>query len=417
MSHYRDNDFDNLTRPRGRPQFNPFEQYAHLFPPPGSHSRNRGGRGQTRARRNYQQTRIDNKRIVEGARTTEKINDVIRATLHPGATSSEDLLAKIGETHTLKAITLSISTRAIGFGLCHLNFIAVTYNEIQIPNVYSQYRVFLAVLEAKLENLKRHYPLPARDTELVERYQVDAMLLHVAQTATIAPEPIQRVINAVGIITYDEGIYIPAVSRGQDDERGRFVPRPENILYSTLRKTVEALASPATPDRYRRRFEENNPIPGAIWENHLLTNADEIMPLNYTTDHLREDIALLSPYLSKLQKHVPKMVGGTIDFKSVGKLSSFVCNKMSGLHIPSRLPAEALDVYYRRAYPRGNIHDYSCFAKLTAADRLEGQLNLLGELPTFGNYIHPVYSIRSETICRYEYHSDYQAMAQIMYAL
>lgn len=346
-----------------------------------------------------------------------QVKDVIKSTLHPGANSSEDLLAKIGETHTLKTITLSISTRAIGFGICHLNFIAVTYNELQVPNVYSQYRVFLAVLEAKLENLKKSYPLPARDTDLVARYQVDATLLHVAQTVTIAPEPIQRVINAIGIITHDEGVFIPAVSREGTDHRGRFVPRAENILYSTLRATVEALANPAIPERYRRRFEENNPIPGAIWENHLLVNGDEIMPPNYTTDNLRDDIALLSPYLNKLQKHVPKMVGGTIDFKNTGKLSSFVCNNMSGLHNPPRRRDEALDAYYRRAYPQGNIRNYSSFVKLTAADRLEGQLNLLGEMPSFESFVHPIYSLRCDTICRYEYHSDYKAMAQIMYAL
>lgn len=179
-----------------------------------------------------------------------------------------------------------------------------------VPSVYAQYRVFLAVLEAKLENLKTAYPLPARDTDLAYPYQINSDLLHVAQTVTIAPEPIKRLINAVGIINYDEGVYIPTVSRPATDDRGRFIPQAQNILYSSLRRTVVALADPATPERYRRRFIENNPIPGAIWNNHLLQNADEIMPTNYTTDNLRDDIALLSPYLNKLQKHIPKMVDG-----------------------------------------------------------------------------------------------------------
>ena len=104
-----------------------------------------------------------------------------------------------------------------------LNFIAVSYHEIVVPNVYAQYRVFLAVLEAKLENLKTAYPLPARDTDLVYNYQVNADLLRVAQTVTIAPEPIKRLINAVGIVSHDEGVYIPAVSRVETDDRGRFI--------------------------------------------------------------------------------------------------------------------------------------------------------------------------------------------------
>lgn len=101
-----------------------------------------------------------------------------------------------------------------------------------VPSVYAQYRVFLAVLEAKLENLKTAYPLPARDTDLAYPYQINADLLHVAQTVTIAPEPIKRLINAVGIINYDEGVYIPTVSRAATDDRGRFIPQAQNILCS-----------------------------------------------------------------------------------------------------------------------------------------------------------------------------------------
>ncbi|CAB3241896.1 unnamed protein product [Arctia plantaginis] len=144
----------------------------------------------------------------------------------------EDLLARIGEAHTLKAITLSITTRAIRFGLAHLSFIAVSYHEIAVPSVYAQYRVFLAVLEAKLEKLKHDYPIAARDTELAYNYRVNSDLLHVAQTAVVAPEPMKRVINAVGILQYDEGVYIPTVAREATDDRGRFVPCAESILYS-----------------------------------------------------------------------------------------------------------------------------------------------------------------------------------------
>lgn len=179
---------------------------------------------------------------------------MIKSTLHPGAKSGDELLAKIGENQVLKSITLTITTRGIGFGLCHLNFIAVSYHEIQAPNVDAQYRVFLAVLEAKLQNLKTAYPLPARDTDLVYNYQVNADLLCIAQTVTIAPEPIKRLINAVGIVSHDEGVYIPAVSRVETDDRGRFIPQPQNIMFSSLRRTVEALSNPATPERYRRRF-------------------------------------------------------------------------------------------------------------------------------------------------------------------
>lgn len=276
---------DNLTG-GNRQRYNVYESSGNLFPianrgiprPP------RRGRGQTRSRQGYQTARVETKRRNEGAKTTIGIDAMIKSTLHPGAKSSDDVLAKIGENQTLKAITLTITTRGIGLGLCHLSFIAVSYHEIVVPSVYAQYRVFLAVLESKLERLKAAYPLPARDTELAYPYQVNADLLHVAQTVTIAPEPIKRLINAVGIINYDEGVYIPTVAQVALDDRRRMIPQAQNILFSSLRRTVTALADPATPERYRRRFIENNPIPGAIWNNYLLQNADEIMPAHYTTD-------------------------------------------------------------------------------------------------------------------------------------
>ncbi|CAK1591722.1 unnamed protein product [Parnassius mnemosyne] len=182
--------FDENPTGANRQRYNVYESYGNLFSvvnrgvprPP------RRGCGQTRSRQGYQTARVETKRRIEGAKTTVGIDAMIKSTLHPGAKSSDDLLSKIGENHTLKAITLTITTRGIGL-----------------------------VLEAKLENLKTAYPLPARDTELAYPYQVDADLLHVAQTVTIAPEPIKRLINAVGIINYDEGVYIPNVSRAATD--------------------------------------------------------------------------------------------------------------------------------------------------------------------------------------------------------
>lgn len=209
-------DFESINLTGGnRQRYDVYGGYAGLLPPSarGMSRPPRRGRGQTRSRQGFQTARVEEKRRTEGAKTVAKISDMIKTSLHPGAKSSEDVLAKIGENQTLKAITLSITTRGIGLGLCHLNFIAVSYHEIVVPSVYAQYRVFLAVLEAKLQNLKTAYPLPARDTELTYNYQVNADLLHVAQTVTIAPEPIKRLINAVGIISYDEGVYIPAVSK------------------------------------------------------------------------------------------------------------------------------------------------------------------------------------------------------------
>lgn len=60
---------------------------------------------------------MEDKRQIEGSKTLSKVQDMIKSTLNPGLKSSEELLVRIGESHTLKAITLTITTRSIGFGL------------------------------------------------------------------------------------------------------------------------------------------------------------------------------------------------------------------------------------------------------------------------------------------------------------
>lgn len=65
-----------------------------------------------------------------------------------------------GERQTLKAITLSITTRGIGLGICHLAHISISYHTyIQVPNIYALYKVSLGLVEAKLESIKKDMPV------------------------------------------------------------------------------------------------------------------------------------------------------------------------------------------------------------------------------------------------------------------
>lgn len=129
--------YRNLTG-NSRKRYDTFANYGDLFPVTQQQFVSRpyrGGREQTKSRRGFQSHRIEDKRRKEGAKTLDKVQDLVKQTLYPGMKGDDDLLAKIGEAHTLKAITLTITTGAIGFGLCHLNFIAVTYHEIAVPSV------------------------------------------------------------------------------------------------------------------------------------------------------------------------------------------------------------------------------------------------------------------------------------------
>lgn len=350
-------------------------------------------------------------------RNEEAYHEDLKKALMIGIHGENDALAKLGETQQLKAMTLSITTRGIGFGITQTLFTAYSINEnIILPSSLTLYRISLALLEAKLEALKEDYPLVARNSAITYPYDVSSRLNHLAKTITVAPTPLVKSINALGIIKRDGCVYIPAVRDDLVDRDDNFVPRPESVMYSNLRKVVVALADATTPERVRTYFEMHNPIPGAQFEGHILLNPEEIMPEAYNYDDLQRDIRIVQPFLTKLQKHVPKLVAGTIDFKSSGKSSLFISNEMESLRIPNRVRGQALNNWYQDCLPTGNITTYySKFPELTATDRLEGQINLFGEIPDRVNIRYPFYITRDPEQCPIEISSDYHGIHQVLY--
>ncbi|CAB3232676.1 unnamed protein product [Arctia plantaginis] len=203
------------------------------------------GRGrQSRGRQQYQRGRVENMRRTKGSETMSALHEDLRKQLFVGS-HEEDALARLSEQQTLKSITLSITTRGIGLGLSHLTFISISYHEtIQIPNIYVMYRVFLGLMEAKIEAIKADLPVVKRLTDHVKQFGVNSDMLRVAQSITIVPEPIRKIINAVGHLKYEDKIYVPAIAADPVDRHGQIVPRPESVVLSTLRRTVEYLSDP-----------------------------------------------------------------------------------------------------------------------------------------------------------------------------
>lgn len=172
----------------------------------------RGKPRQSRGRRLYQRGRVATMRQEKGAVTMSNLQEEIRKKMFVG-TSEDDALARLSEQQTLKAITLSITTRGIGLGICHLTFISISYHEnIHVPSCYSMYRVFLGLLEAKLEAIKSDLPVVPRLVEHMKQPGVNSDMLRAAQSVTIVPEPIRRIINAVGYVKFEEKVYVPAVA-------------------------------------------------------------------------------------------------------------------------------------------------------------------------------------------------------------
>ncbi|KOB65983.1 Uncharacterized protein OBRU01_21972 [Operophtera brumata] len=245
---------------------------------------------------------------------------------------------------------------------------------------------------------------------------INANFLEIMYICSFVPTPVKRLIDSIGIITFEEKVYLPVLAKTLDAD-GNFLHRPEKTVLSTLRDTVVALANPETPHVVRTRYEYNNAIPGAVWLNHILQNADEIMPAVYNfVDDLHRDFQIVVPFLLQLQKLVPKLAGGALKQKTIGHNSIFLSNEMENLRCPDRNGGENLNDYYNRCIPQGDVKYYSSLHKLNAAESLEGQVNLLGEVPTEVNMLRPLYGLRDETIHPYVMTSHYKSVCHLMYA-
>ncbi|CAB3259280.1 unnamed protein product [Arctia plantaginis] len=346
----------------------------------------------------------DKQSVARHDATRESIKDELFAGV-------EDEFNRLAEQQTMQASMLSVTSRGIGFGTTHLTYVATQYaDNIRIPNIYSQFRAYLALFEAKVMDLVPHYPILPRFVEETNQHQgLNAEFLKIIKTFTFVPTPIKKLIDAIGILKFEEKIYIPVVAATPEVE-GHPRPRPESTVYSNLRATVVALSDPATPVNVRRRYRDSCAIPGAIWNDNLLQNADEIIPADHDFENgLRTDIMMILPYLSRLQKHAPKMVGGPLENKTIGKASMLLSNELETLRCPDRHMNEPLNDYYQRCILEGNITEYSCLGKLSAADRIEGQVNLLGEQPSLLNLMRPIYLLRDNATHSYIMRSDFKS--------
>ncbi|KAG7304706.1 hypothetical protein JYU34_010053 [Plutella xylostella] len=84
-------------------------------------------------------------------------------------------------------------------------------------------------------------------------------VLKILTTCTMVPVTIKKIIDAVGVLSHDDKVYLPVVAKTENNEG--LIPRPENVMLSSLRETVEALSDAQTPLIQRQRFEANCPIP------------------------------------------------------------------------------------------------------------------------------------------------------------
>jgi hypothetical protein len=117
--------------------------------------------------------------------------------------------------------------------------------------------------------------------------------------------------------------------------------------------TVIALSQIATNPQVRETFYAHNPIPGAMWRvqpdnTHVLTNADEIIPADYTSDMLRDNVDEYMRMHTWMQKKLPKYVRtARINYEEKGEHSILVSNNQNRTRINDQQEGQDLRDYYQ----------------------------------------------------------------------
>lgn len=317
---------------------------------------------------------------------------------------------------------MPVTSRNIGLSTVSLLHTANQYrNNLVMPDVYQMYRVYLAAFEAKVIKLRKESGILLRQPESIYSHTTArANFVEDIARFNAFSLGIKMTIEAIGVVTDSNDVaYLPVVAEIKRDPDGHLLPRPENTMLSNLRETVVELADEETPLEVRRRFHKNNPIPGCQWSNeHVLLNPDDIISENYEINqNLPNDIMGLTPFMSTLQKVAPKLVGGALETKLTGQRSLFVSNSMSTLKVPDRRINQDIDAYIRNCVPQGDVRMFSYSTILSPAERLEGQLILVGEQPGVVNLLRPLYYKRESDQHPFEFEQSYMAVTSNLYGM
>lgn len=80
----------------------------------------------------------------------------LKKKLFPGVKTGQNALERLEALNTFKAITLTVTTRAMGFASNQIFFALYEYNNVPIRGtVYEMYRVCLTVFEVKVKTCQR----------------------------------------------------------------------------------------------------------------------------------------------------------------------------------------------------------------------------------------------------------------------
>lgn len=376
-------------------------------------------RFQSRGRKQFQARRVEKHREDVGAVNNEQYDKAIRAKLLAGLKDEASGVATKEAALLETAAPLQVTTRQIGFGLTKmLNTANVDQKLSEMANngrgtVNQYYRIGLSLVETKLHKTSIRVTEPIDEVEELPNFKHDAEFQNVSTTAVLMPEPISSFINSIGIYKDSTEAYFCTMPKDHTS-RGNFIPLPENLRISNLRRSVLALADQTTPEAVRVNFENKNPIPGAIWMNHVLQNPDEIIEDNYGAEELEDDLNLVAPHFERLGVKYPKYVG-KIDWEKFesGK-EIFVSNELADMHVRPRRVNESEANYTTRSKVVGDQEIFKMKFPLKEAELCRGINLLMGEVPNAPSRL-TFYVPRIPRYLRYKSTLNYKSVVNMRY--
>lgn len=193
--------------------------------------------------------------------------------------------------------------------------------------------------------------------------------------------------------------------RAEADQRTLTLPNPFAVSIQTLRDVVKAMADPETPVDQRNYFIQWNPIPGAIYQDGLLINPDEVMPQGYLTDQL---------YIQDLRNWRCFIGAATRRMASLIRPLSYSGEAHTGALISLPHPTASM-VGVNIFRPPGRIIATSTYS-LTKQQLLLGLFSLTGELPPQAPNVEietSGYGVREASFQPVEIEISWQAVSQL----
>lgn len=116
-----------------------------------------------------------------------------------------------------------------------------------------------------------------------------------------------------------------------------------------------------------------------------------------------------------LNKKAPKYFTKPVNFDPDGSRTMLISNKQCSLRVLDRNQGEDLVAYYQRCNTKGDIREHHNLVRVTTGEQLDGNLLLLGELPTAYDLQFPVYINRDERVAIETSSLGYRAALNIKY--